>query len=570
MATARDPFAAVQTVATPQTQRLPGRNDQVRNAAGGYVFDKGLWTKVEDFLILGTTGGTYYVSQDKLTSANVDVINQAVAADGRRLVSLIVDIQASQPPRAPKPRAAIFALAVAAAKGDPATVQAVKTAFPLVIRTTDHLAMFFGYWKAHAGKTVQGRGTAPVIGRAMRTTFGSFFTGEDLHSVAYRALKARQRSTPQGEAMALRDVLRIAHPKAADGERKALFGWLAGNVTDDVARAAVADVDNFLAAQSVTSPAEALQVIRERRVPWEFLPSEVLSDKDVWAELAGTVGLTALIRNLARMTRIGAIGPFSPVNELVAARLTHAGNLARARVHPMDLFLALKVYQSGQSNPTIGSRYDPAKTQTWAPEGVIVDALAQAYELSFGHIEPSGKRLLVAVDCSGSMGGGVYSGGTLLGSAYHVGTAMSVMLARTEGGNAHFIDFGTQVHASRVTPRVSLSQIDSWIMPGGGTNLSLPMIYAAGGAGAGYHRSGAAQLKVDGIVIFTDNETWAGYNHPVQALSDYRRQVNPDVRVVVCSMTATGYSIMDPKDEGVLQVAGLDSSLPKLITGFIR
>ena len=52
-----DPFARASTVATPQSRPMPGR-DQVRNAAGGYVFVKDLWTKVEDFLILGTTGGT--------------------------------------------------------------------------------------------------------------------------------------------------------------------------------------------------------------------------------------------------------------------------------------------------------------------------------------------------------------------------------------------------------------------------------------------------------------------------------------------------------------------------------
>jgi 60 kDa SS-A/Ro ribonucleoprotein len=35
-------------------------------------------------------------------------------------------------------------------------------------------------------------------------------------------------------------------------------------------------------------------------------------------------------------------------------------------------------------------------------------------------------------------------------------------------------------------------------------------------------------------------------------------------------MTATGTMIADPADEGVLNVAGLDSSLPRLITGFVR
>ncbi len=355
----RNPLARVSTVASPQSRPIPGR-DQVRNAAGGYVFAKDIWTQVEDFLILGTTGGTYYVSDDKLTDTNVDLLFQAIAEDGSRLVGLITAISTARPPRAPKPSPALFALAAAAAKGDPATVQAVKAAFPQVVRTTDHLAMFFGYWKSLSGKAgTDGRGPSPVIGRAMRTTLGSYFTTGDIHQVAFRAIKARQRATPAGEAMTLRDVIRIAHPTGSTPAHRTLIGWLAGNVSDDEARAALSDVDDFLTAQAATTPAEAIAVIRDRRVPWEFLPSDVLADKDVWAELTETVGLTALIRNLARMTRIGTLAPFAEVNRAVVDRLTNGAALARARVHPMDLYLALKAYSSGLSQPARVSRRRP-------------------------------------------------------------------------------------------------------------------------------------------------------------------------------------------------------------------
>jgi 60 kDa SS-A/Ro ribonucleoprotein len=46
--------------------------------------------------------------------------------------------------------------------------------------------------------------------------------------------------------------------------------------------------------------------------------------------------------------------------------------------------------------------------------------------------------------------------------------------------------------------------------------------------------------------------------------------VNAAARVVVSAMTATGHSIGDPGDAGVLNMAGLDASLPLLVNGFIR
>jgi hypothetical protein len=77
------------------------------------------------------------------------------------------------------------------------------------------------------------------------------------------------------------------------------------------------------------------------------------------------------------MTRIGTLAPFSPHVGFVADRLTNGDAIAQARIRPMDLYLALKAYQSGQSQPNAAK---PAST--WAPVPAIVDALEEAYELS--------------------------------------------------------------------------------------------------------------------------------------------------------------------------------------------
>ncbi|MEQ4725458.1 Hint domain-containing protein [Nonomuraea sp. B19D2] len=85
--------------------------------------------------------------------------------------------------------------------------------------------------------------------------------------------------------------------------------------------------------------------------------------------------------------------------------------------------------------------------------------------------------------------------------------------------------------------------------------------------------SGTWLARRSGTVYWTgntDNETWAGPAHPTQALKAYRRKINAQARVVVAAMTAAGYSIGDPDDDGVLNVAGLDASLPLVVNGFIR
>lgn len=547
----RDPLARVTGLTgTPQSQPIPGREaEMTRNNAGGFTFAKDLWTKLEDFIVLGTEGGTYYLGEDRLTSLNVSVVTQAIKTDGVRAVELATEISTARPPRAFKNKPAIFVLAAALAQGDLETRRAVRARMYQVARTTDHLSAFWGYYKALSGKR---------IGRIARGTLAGWFLNGTTDQVAFKALKARQRKTPQGENLALLDVLRIAHPQADTCEREALFGWLAGNVSDAQAREQIPAIDDYLTAQAVKSPREAVNVVRVRGVPWEYLPSEVLGSPQVWDALIDTIGITALIRNLARMTQIGTLKPLGSATDKVVQRLCNAGELARGRVHPMDLFLALRVYNSGQAQPS-----PKAPVRTWTPLPVISDALEESYELAFGNVRPTGKRLLAAVDSSGSMsstwGGTLSYGGSPLGSPYEIGCAMAAMLARIEP-NVHVIDVDTSVHASKVTRRINLREIASWRPSGGGTNLSLPFEYAQ-----------RERLEVDGFIVFTDNETWAGnYYHPSEALESYRRRINPAARAVVASMTAAGHTIADPKDEGVLQMAGMDASLPKVATGFVR
>lgn len=550
----RDPLASIGGVAkTPQTQPIPGREaEMVRNNAGGYTFAKDLWRKLEDFIILGTEGGTYYLGEDRLTADNAKTVFEAVKVDGVRAVKLATEISTARPPRAPKNRPALFVLAVAASLGDMATKQQVKNDLAKVARTTNDLSIFFGYWKNLGDKKT---------GRAMRSALGSWFLTGETDQVAWKALKARQRKTPQGEALALRDVLRIAHPKADTYERKVLLGWIAGNVPDEVAREAIQAVDDFLVAKAVKNAREAVKVISERKVPWEFLPDHVLTDRVVWEHLIETVGMTALIRNLARMTTVGALKPLGEGTTRAINRLTNAEAIRRARIHPMDAYLALKVYGSGSAQPNPN-----APIRTWTPVPAILDALEETYDLSFGNVEPSGRKLLIAVDSSGSMvggwwgGGSVTVGGSQIGSPYEIGCTMAVILSRIEKGNAHVIEVDTKVHLSRVTPRTNLREIARWRPSGGGTNLSLPFEHAE-----------RELMKVDGFVVFTDNETWAGaYGHPAQALRSYRRRANPAARVVVASLTPTGHSIADPKDAGVLNMAGMDASLPMVVNSFMR
>jgi 60 kDa SS-A/Ro ribonucleoprotein len=94
-------------------------------------------------------------------------------------------------------------------------------------------------------------------------------------------------------------------------------------------------------------------------------------------------------------------------------------------------------------------------------------------------------------------------------------------------------------------------------MPMGGTDCALPMLHAA-----------EKRIPVDVFVVYTDNETWAGAVHPFIALKQYREKMGIAARLAVVGMTATGFSIADPSDAGMLDVVGFDTATPNLLSWF--
>jgi 60 kDa SS-A/Ro ribonucleoprotein len=78
------------------------------------------------------------------------------------------------------------------------------------------------------------------------------------------------------------------------------------------------------------------------------------------------------------------------------------------------------------------------------------------------------------------------------------------------------------------------------------------------------------EYEIDTFIIYTDNETWAGEIHPSQALRNYREKSGIPAKLAVVAMTPTQFSIADPNDAGMLDVAGFDTSTPQVISEFSK
>ena len=130
----------------------------------------------------------------------------------------------------------------------------------------------------------------------------------------------------------------------------------------------------------------------------------------MWEALLDDMPSTALIRNLATMTRVGLLEPGSEATRVAVEQLGNGERLRRARVHPIAVLSALRTYESGRGARGQGE---------WTPVREIVDALDAAFYAAFAGVEPTGTRLLLALDVSGSMHVGACAGVPGLSRATH-------------------------------------------------------------------------------------------------------------------------------------------------------
>lgn len=542
-------------------QPIPGRESEMaRNNAGGMVFVLDDWKRLLRFLILGTEGGTYYQSEKKLTTENVAFILKLIKEDGIRVIDTAVDVSINN--RAPKNDPAILVLAMAASFGSIEVKRYAFDSMPKVCRTGTHYLTFADLANAKRG-----------WGKLMKQGTAAWMLGKRPKTLAMQIVKYAQRN-----GWAMRDVARMAHIYHSPTEElDAIIQYIRRGEFE-------ADINNIPEqwegmrliwaserAKTITPNNEALPaekstmlaLINNFNLPRESVPTPWLNDTDVWSALLKQAienrsAVTMVIRNLATMTRVGLLTPFSEETKLAVNMLADQELLLAAKIHPIAVLTALMTYQSGRSEHANG-RGATARVVTWTPVPAITAALDKAFYLCFPNVQPMNKDVLFVIDTSGSMTTQYATVAGVKGlSPVKAGAALALQMLNTEP-NVMCIGVDTAIRSMNLHARMSLAEATREAnKAGGGTNLGLALEYAIN-----------QHLAPDVIVIVTDNEVWRGVQ-PVQLLKKLREQCGKPVRLAVIGMTATGATITDQSDPGCLDVVGFDTAAPALINEFGR
>ena len=307
-----------------------------------------------------------------------------------------------------------------------------------------------------------------------------------------------------------------------------------------------------------------LKTIRHFRLTREQVPTAALAMTPVQLALLTneehtkvTMPMTALLRNLANLTRLGVFDD-AHVLELVVNHLKNAEVIAKSRIHPVHVLTAWFTYRKGHGKMS---------KHSWTPNQEMVKVLQEMFYLSFKNVRPTGKRLCFLIDCSGSMGCDSLCEGVTNAEA---AALLAMVFARAEAnsanpvshsfylftsgrGNEGLMDVSDLIHAKATFDNVLTAvQRSDWAT----TDISKGIVQAM-----------KFRRLYDGFVVLTDNDVNSGIK-PSIALQQYRKALGIQAKLAVVATQASDISIADPEDKGMIDFCGFDSHGPKILQEF--
>jgi hypothetical protein len=293
---------------------------------------------------------------------------------------------------------------------------------------------------------------------------------------------------------------------------------------------------------------------QNKKIQREHLPTELLNTPQIWETLLSGMGMTALIRNLGKLSHVGIS---SSKSQDIIKMLGDPKNVKESRVHPLQVLVGMKTYSQGKGD--LGS-------MTWSVNSYITTALSTTFRYAFGNITPTGKRFMIGLDVSGSMSMSMCAGAKNI-TPREGSVAMAMMTLHAEGAqNVHIYGFSHVFYNfnGKIRPEMTIQDaIKATDVPFGATDCALPMTEAL-------KMYMSNRVGIDVFCVYTDNETYAPNIHPQVALEEYRQKTGIDAKLIVIGMVANQLTIADPKDKNTLNLAGFDTSTPELISMFVR
>jgi 60 kDa SS-A/Ro ribonucleoprotein len=339
-----------------------------------------------------------------------------------------------------------------------------------------------------------------------------------------------------GNEPSLKDIVRMVHPKPADVQREAFYGWLLGKpyALDNLPKT----LQDFV----------LYQWDRTREVP--NVPFQMLTalglKRDEWAQVAMRGGWHMVRMNLNTFARHGVF-ELPDMAQRVADKLRDREVIKRARAFPYQLMTAY--HAAGPNVPH-----------------VVKEALQDAMEIAIENVPEFGGRVVVCPDVSGSMSSavtGARRSATSVVRCIDVAALVTAAILRANR-EALVLPFENRVRDIELNARDSVTTNARKLasIGGGGTNCSAPLQWLE------RHR-----VHADLVILVSDNESWvdkrAGGATETMRRWESLRRANPRAKLV-CIDLQPNATTQAAERADVMNVGGFSDEVFEVVARFAR
>lgn len=490
-----------------------------------YQFAVSPETMLRRFLILGTKNNGYYESAVSLTDQNINNILSFAENGWNPVIDIVEDVLYNR--KAHRVDAGYFVLAVAASPKYNRDSESRRRAFNAALKcavTFTHLTLFLFY-------VTQFRGW----GNQLVNFVNDWLNKYDVKSLDYQFTKYGLGGNGRNGYTA-HDILRLAKPSGATGDRNKLYRYVAGKGSP-VAQYSI----GYELARS--NPNSLPDIISQYELTHEMIPQTAKGDKNTWIALLPNMPPMAVIRNLPKFSQLGMTGSWRLYAKDFTRQIVDKILAGAKQLHPGVFLNAYVFYGKGRN-----------RNMEWNPSNDILNALQKAFYDSFKYLPTSNARFKVGVDVSGSMSAQFSDMGV-------TSAQFAALVAMTLMRQSEWIDvrgFSTRLIPINITPGTPIKDLNDAVVQWnfGATDIGLIIQEAINN-----------KEIVDCFVVVTDGEVNRG-DPPLGLLKKYNTVMKRNARMVSVATAPTWRSVLPDDDETTLNLVGGDPEIPQLITKF--
>jgi 60 kDa SS-A/Ro ribonucleoprotein len=490
------------------------------NDAGGVAYNMSSAAALAQYAVTGTFNTTYYVN-DKQHLQRVQKLAQECSSEFLAKLAVYARQEAKM-----KDMPA-YLLAVLAARNEHKLLRKIFD------RVCDNSKMLFGFVSI-IRSGVTGRRS---FGTAIKKMIQSWLTQQHNWSLY---LSSVGHSNPS-----MADVIKMVHPKPTNEYQAAMFSYILGKECDIsklplAVRQLIVCNGNF-----------------EGDIP--DVPFRVLTNYDLskvhWQRIATRMPWNTLRQSLVLLGRRGVFDSQDTV-EKIAQRLSNKNEVLQNNVFPFELLATWKA------------------TKDCIPIE-ITNALYDAMDIATHKAPQFNGKTLVAIDTSGSMQWASLTGASNKPSIISVVEAAALIACsilrknkttkligfdcaqafNCYTSNGIYVMDDIRAHDSVFT------NMSKMYFNGGGTDCSLPFKYLL-----------SENLRVDNIIVLSDNQSWSGTYGPgsasCNAWTQYKKS-NPKTRLMCVDLTPN-QTTQVPDNKDVINIGGWSDSMYGVMSQFFN